>query len=404
MIRIKGKHYYSELIIAYLLFFPSFNYYIQTILGSFGYNGKIVPGILYGIGAILGIISYIRMSNRAIGLSLTVIFIFGTILFQINHPEDYSLIHTSYTDIAYSPDILLFLFALPLVFWNLKRIDYSLFLRICHFLSRSCLILFLLAYATYLKNPVGLTLEYMTFSYNALPAICFCISIPSFGKGRVFDIIISVISIAAVFISGSRGCSVCILTFIFLYAFFIKKISRSILILIVIAFFCVLFIDFNGLLINLSGNLESSGIHSRTISRILDESFATSVDRDYLKEQVASAINDSPIVGHGLWGDRAIIHGFVHNIAYEMVCSFGYFIGGSILIWLFCKTFLCLLSSIPLTHKILLCATIPYGLIQLFFSGSFLNDPWFFFLIAQLISNSTSHKMNKYETSRIITQ
>lgn len=382
------KNKYAELIIAFLLFFPYYSYYIQTILGGyFGYEGKIVPGILYGLGAICGVISYFRMSNKLLGGVLTLLFLIGTFMFQMLYPRSYEVIHTSYTDIAYSPDVLLFLYSLPLVFWNLKRLNYDLLIRICLIISRGCIILFLCTYWAYLSLKF-MELEYMTFSYNALPAICFCIVSTPNKKYRIIDRVMAVAAIVTVFVSGSRGCSVCVLFFIVTYFIIIKKVSKGVVILCFSAFVLFLMTDVMSLLMSFSFNLESQGIYSRTITRILDDSFAISNDRDILKEIVGRAIIDSPVIGYGVWGDRAILNGFVHNIAYEILCSYGVFIGGFVLLWIFGKTAISLFSNISISRKILLCTTIPYGLIQLFFSGSYLNNAWFFFLVAQLASIS----------------
>lgn len=384
---------YAELIIAFLLFFPCYNYYIQTILGGyFGYEGKTAPALLYGIGAVCGVLSYFRMTNVKLGVPILLILAIGTFIFQSLYPKSYGIIHTSYSDFAYSPDLLLFLYALPLLFWNLKRINLDLLLKICLLFSRGCIILFLCSYGAYLSNLKSMNLEYMTFSYNALSAICFCIISDSNSKNKLIDRIIAIAAIIAVFISGSRGCSICILSFVIMYFLFIKKVSVGVILLcsLVLAFF--LTTDINNLLMSFSSDLEHNGIHSRTISRLLDNSFATSNDREYLKDTVAKAIWDSPILGYGVWGDRAILNGFVHNVAYELLCSYGVIIGGLILIWIHGKSILSLIKKTDIRQKKLLCATIPFGLIQLYFSGSYLNDSWFFFLIALLASISIKSK------------
>ncbi len=397
---IKGRNNYAECIIAYMLFFFSYNYYIQFILSNFfGIYEKTVPILLFGIGLVASTISYSRMLmnsrkyNTKTGLFLLVFFIIGTMLFFNNYPTVFNSIYTSIADIAYNPLLLLFVYSLPLVFWDTNTIDIELLINICHNLSKILIILFIFAYQVFLMHPLDVELEYMTFSYRVLPAVCFCIAYPSNGIHRVIDIILSLIGTLIIFVSGSRGCSVCVLAFLITYFLFIKKISVRLFSFFAILVICIFFIDVPSLLFKSVVFLEKFDIQSRTILHIIEGNFDQSSGRDMLANKVVEGIYNSPFIGYGVWGDRALLNGsYSHNIVLDMFCSYGIIVGGFIFLFLLYKIGVSLIFLSNSKRKILLCCSIPFGLIHLFFSGSYLNNPWFFFLLAQLMTISDNKR------------
>ena len=133
------------------------------------------------------------------------------------------------------------------------------------------------------------------------------------------------------------------------------------------------------------------GINSRTLSQIVEGSFLKSYGRTNIRETLIAGITESPFIGYGLWGDRFVTlnygHGkasYAHNIILEIITQFGVILGIFLIIallWLIIKKIY--YNNRSYYFVILLCV-IPSGLIKLFFSGSYLNEPYFFFLMGLL--------------------
>ena len=126
----------------------------------------------------------------------------------------------------------------------------------------------------------------------------------------------------------------------------------------------------------------------------MNESFSQSSTRVQIWETAFAGINKSPIIGYGMWGDRPIVNGFVHNIFIEFLCSYGYFFGS--LLFVILVGFIC--KSVfrkhydTLIHEMIL-VSIPAGFINLLFSGSYLTNIWFFFLVGLLIKYHLEERM-----------
>lgn len=391
--------------LSLLLFFMPLSYYLNLIIQN-GLNIKIsITAIFYFIGFCIGLFSYIIIVIRKSLLSVVVffIFLFGTGWYLCFYRGYSNLVFTNIIDLAYNPSILLFMYCLPVLYFLIcGNIDSSLLLNKMCILGKVILLLFALCFFAFKIGTSSLSIEYMTFSYYALPSICICLLHSS--KNRLITLInrsLAMLGLIITLVAGARGALVCNIFFIILLVLFSNRVENStkiflcIILIISTIFICFYF---NEILSELLAFLNSKGIYSRTISKMTQNSFINADDRNILWEAALDATRKAPLFGYGMWGDRPIVNGYVHNFIIEIICSYGFLFGSILLIIFFSMIFLKFLQSKYIDSNVfeLFLISIPMGLIQLMFSGSYLTNIWFFFLLGILYN---AKKIRRYNES-----
>ena len=388
-----------------LLFFMPVSYYLNLILQNGLNRGISVAALFYVIGFCVGISSYLVVLSKKNILSALVflIFIFGTEWYLLFYGEYSKLVYTNITDLAYNPSIILFVYCLPVLFLLIcGSIDFTLLMKEMYKAGKLVLILFAICFFYFRIGTSSLSIEYMTFSYYALPAICICLAYTDYDKkSQLLEKVLVILGLVITLIAGARGALVCNMVFILLLVLFSQKISKNkkILICVILAISIFLIsIFFNEILSGLLAFLNSKGIYSRTLSKMTQASFANSDDRNILWEVALAATKKSPLLGYGMWGDRPIVNGYVHNIVVELLCSYGFLFGGMLLVLLFGLLVQVFTESKQIEPHIfgLFLISIPMGIVQLMFSGSYLTNMWFFFVLG-IIYNAK--KMRRYDES-----
>ena len=176
-----------------------------------------------------------------------------------------------------------------------------------------------------------------------------------------------------------------------------KNNAKIFLVFLTIIIVSAVFVYFNKIILLLETYVSSRGMYSRTLSKIVSNSFYKSSDRMQLWDTVIKATCKSPIFGYGVWGDRPIIPGYTHNLFLELFCSYGFIFGGIIAVMLVVKIIKYVLSgrNISTPEYRMFLAAIPYGFFQLMFSDSYLYNIWFFAIVGILISDSVRSKENE---------
>lgn len=201
-----------------------------------------------------------------------------------------------------------------------------------------------------------------------------------FEKRKCLDFFLSLLSCFAILLYCSRGPLLAIL----IYALVILLMNRDmkIEIKVVSIFICafvvlLLFLFYPVLLDSAIYFSDHLGINSRTLYLLKEEPIHWS-GRDSIINTTIELIKKNPILGCGAYGWKEI-GGYPHNIFFEMILAFG-IPSGVILcfVWLFMyvRGFLCIDDNQQRLIFIFGCYCF-----QLFWSGSFLIDEYFFVFI-----------------------
>lgn len=388
-------------ILASMLFCMPLCYYINLVVQNGLGIGVSVTPVFYIFLAICGIFSYMLVISRKSSVCgfAFIFFLLGTLLYVLFNAGSVRYIYTNIADLAYNPSIILFLYCLPTLFFCIcGKIDNELLLKKMCGLGRFVLILYSVCFFIFRIGTKSLSIEYMTFSYNALPSICICLSYKEQSKTRrFFAKALAVLGLIITLIAGARGALVCNIFFICLLVLFSNQFSSRkkfflVMVMAVVAIVIAFYLD--KILMGLATYLNSVGIYSRTLSKAVQSSFAEGDDRYELWIPALEATRKSPIWGMGMWGDRPIVHGYVHNFFVELLCSYGFVFGGIIIVVIIVMVARTLSSGRQITTELfsLFLISLPMGLVQLMFSGSYLTNMWFFFFLGLLINCNRQRK------------
>lgn len=377
--------------LVFLITFRSLNYFINIILQKGLGIGFSMSALFYGVAAIVGVVSYFFFFLRS-KICPLLIFAFlaaGTILFCIIHGDNISLIYTSFFDFAYNPVQILFLYCLPALNYLFLVKDYNKLLNSLFVPFFAIIIMSLITFFVFGIGRGGTGGEnYMSLSYNSLPFTCLSIFYKTNNKIKfIVAKVITIVSFIVIFIAGSRGATLCSIIF-FASLIFYKKLDYRLTLFLSFLFLSFFIFVISGTARNLLElySAQSNSV-SRTITRILDGSFLSTSDRDAIYSTLWNDALSSPLFGRGLWGERVLINGFSHNIFLEILSQFG-IVFGSFVLAIFLLLILRLVfkrNAISKPLRILFLSALPYGFVSLLFSGSYLNNEWFFVLLGVIL-------------------
>jgi hypothetical protein len=220
-------------------------------------------------------------------------------------------------------------------------------------------------------------MEYdMAFGYYLLlPAVVFL------NQSKLIYNILFLMVCVMIFLIGSRGPLFAALLYSFIL-FFIDRKSRLNILLIssLVVFIVVVLNSF------ISDLLTFSDVSSRTLNLILEGDISNDSNRFGIYSLIWNGILESPVWGHGIYGDRIILGGdYSHNFFLEFIYNFGIYFG-FLLIFIFSYIFGNLFSKSNTESRKLLMLFFCYCFIPLLFSRSYLNDPNFGILIGAVFS------------------
>lgn len=183
----------------------------------------------------------------------------------------------------------------------------------------------------YLGQPVHLSYD-LNFGYNLLLPVCtFLLS--GLKNKNIKDLVIAAVGIMMIFIGGSRGPFLGITIFGVLYVLMTTseskyKIRKTLLLLIIGGF---VFVYYRPLLTFVGNALESFGISSRTITKLLEGSISEDNGRSLIWLNAVNHIRENPF-GSGAMGARNALYkihyvGHPHNFFLEILIDYGVILG-----------------------------------------------------------------------------
>lgn len=397
MDHIKKQRKYSH-ILCILLFLPMINSFINLILQKgLLLNITYSTQVTFFIMLLMGIYTYwlcIRIKIRLIFIAF--LFFSGTLISIIIYPEILEAIYGGgFFDPRNNVNVLFF-YCLPVLFLTLFISNYQELSSVFIKYSIITLILGVCSYifvSIYKQNII----EYMSYSYSIITATCFCFDYGMRTKNRIL-IFGAILGFLCIFFGGARGALLGVLGYFAIKMFVHLRKTNIIKTLVMSAFIIIclfiIYLSFNEILIYLNDIGKSIGINTRTLDALISHNLIESQEREEIFKSVWEAILNSPIIGYGLFTDRYFIgkytiYGYVyaHNIVLELWCNFGFILGTIIILWIGINLIKKIFTKFDIYYSEILYAIIPYGLIQLLFSGSYLTNMIFFMLIGMLLKN-----------------
>lgn len=381
--------------LALLLMGHPINYYLNTVL-QYGFGLPTISAFAYVFMAVVGAYSYryVKQIDRAGGIIFTLLVIglplaallggFNMVISPDLNPLD-------------SPLLLVFLYCFPLYILTSTINDFGKAFDYLYYFAIFNIVLFIPSYYYSQLLMSALRVDYMSISYNVLIAICVCLGV-SWDKKKWLPAIIAIASILLLIVVGSRGASLSVLIYIVLLL--ITKLigGEKKMVFVISAIAVVAVLAFGSYYYNEVTSLIDSGeMYSRNLSKLADSSFFSHDDRNEIKTVIERGIDSNPF-GYGLLGDRIIMQNehyegvYAHNILLELRADFGILLGPAIFILLLLKMFVSY-RRLDGYRKDFLVMLIPAGFIKLLFSGSFLDEPAFYCLLALVFCKENGKKI-----------
>lgn len=201
-------------------------------------------------------------------------------------------------------------------------------------------------------------------------------------KFNVINLALTIISVVLLLTFSNRGSILCILLFIAVYFFFLtpnkKNVSTRILVLLMAG---VVYLFFNQIVLYLFDIFEGLGLSTAFFDRMINEELSDSNGRDNIYNALYSRIINKGVFGSGMGFDRFLLGTYAHNFVLELLLDFGLIVGGSLVICFFALVFRSFLKASTLDEKAFIAILCGRGMIHLLFSGSYIEEGYFFLLI-----------------------
>lgn len=255
---------------------------------------------------------------------------------------------------------------------TIKRIEIAE--TMLYFISWLCVIVVAFYFIQYFRGVFFIDSYDMSFSYA-----CLLPMVVLYARKTKYSVIVSFVLFFAVLAIGSRGAALYYLVFVVFDMFQSKNKWRWVPLILGIAIVV--------LLPYLPTFFESIGLHSRTLSMFYEGNIDNDTGRGEIAEKCWNdLLNESPILGLGIFGDCAIVGVYCHNIFLEIMVDFGLIAGAALILFLISKLIRVYSHSIPeYRNKIMqyFCALI----LPFMTSGSYLisSDFWIFIGLCILI-------------------
>lgn len=243
----------------------------------------------------------------------------------------------------------------------------------------------------------------MDLSYRLLPHCCL-IAYYARKKPNLFNIVFTGISGVYLLLLGSRGPVLMLLICIgwsLIMDWNIKKIVSTVSILCIAAAAFVLSPLYRISLQWMYNMAKNLGLSIRIFDKLLSAGLLDPSGRDELAQELLVSIRQHPLLGTGIASDRMVIGVYAHNIVLELWVAFGVIIGTAIfaaLIITFVRGYrLCATDAEKGLMITLLCS----HFFNLFLSGSFMNDRWFFALIGFCVGTIRAGTIRKSKHKKL---
>lgn len=227
----------------------------------------------------------------------------------------------------------------------------------------------------------------MNASYNVLPSVMYLIYWAVINNG-VKNWLIAFAASALPFVFGTRGPIIAIAVFCaigLIYRFSkIKNIAVKMVLILIVGVIAV-YISTGNRILELAEMLSEKfgeiGFSTRIFDFLIEKQLAESIGRENISNAIWKAIKQNAILGYGFMGDRSITGGYAHNIVLEYWCSYGIFVGSALLVFTAVIPLKAILRSRDMDNLWLIIMFACMVFIKLMVSGSYVFEPYFYFLI-----------------------
>lgn len=220
----------------------------------------------------------------------------------------------------------------------------------------------------------------MVLGYNMIFSALILVS-HFLDQKKIYDLFVSFVLIVMTLFVGSRGPFICLIAYVVLYVVVSKQLtykSKIIFLLLIAIALGLIYLNFSVVLNFLVDLSNKFGFNSRSLVLLIQGNAIThDSGRKILQDHYWELIRRKPYVGYGIMGNWINSENYPHNIAIELILSFGYPVAMLFIAFIFYK-FICGLRSNDRVDSLLSIIFVSYCT-SLLVSNSFLRV-WQFFV------------------------
>ncbi len=228
----------------------------------------------------------------------------------------------------------------------------------------------------------------MGYAYNLLPHVCLITSMFS-KKPNILNFLGTAIGLLILLLYGTRGPLLIFIVFLASQFIIVSNKYKRLLIILIVCIVAYLFVsNYMAILFALRDFVTRIGASTRIIDFAINGNMADGNGREHINEYILEMIDNNPIFGYGIAGDRNRGFAYAHNILFELWVSYGIPLGTFLLggyLFIVIKSYI--MEKNYFIKDILIPALFAKGFLMLFLSGSYLINKEFFLLLGLSVSS-----------------
>jgi hypothetical protein len=207
-------------------------------------------------------------------------------------------------------------------------------------------------------------------------------------KFRIWKAFTFILGVMLMLSFGTRGPLVCIGFFGIIFFFFYMKFKGAIYVkLSIIALIITVIINLRDIIFYLAKTFTGLSLSTRILDKIIAGDLGNDTYRGALRDILNSALERGDYFwGMGLFGTSRFGINYPHFLPLDFFCTFGYLLGSIFLALLILLIAFALWTSRGTKSQIFIIYLISTSVIKLFFSSSFIIEPFFYMLIGACFS------------------
>lgn len=231
----------------------------------------------------------------------------------------------------------------------------------------------------------------MELAYGVLPSVILVARNLMRNNNRV-DLTLTIIGAFLILSLGCRGALLALVLYIagdlFLFKEFKNAMAARVKIIIATTF-CYLMAE--PLLLIMESITSSLGFGTRVYNKLLGGDIVNTDTRNWIYDLVSDYITyDKEHIGYGFFYDRVLMgmdaSSYAHNIIYELMLNFGFYIGGALFILIISILVFDIFKTRQTETSSLLLAFFCFCFVSLFFSSSYLCNKSFWLFIGLIVT------------------
>lgn len=253
-------------------------------------------------------------------------------------------------------------------------------------LSTICILIDLFYYLVYAQNNKNMEDvagdDNMYTAYLLLPHATFLLW-ATLRKFRIWKAVITFLGFMFLLSCGTRGPLVCMGFFGIIYFFFYMKFKGAAYIKLgIIAFMSIIIINLQSVVLYLAKLFTGLQLSTRILEKFVTGELGNDSYRSILRDKLYSVMNSGEYFwGLGAFGCRNYDIIYPHYLPLDLVCTYGYLIGYTLLLLLIVLIIWAFVVTKGNISQEFLLFLFSICIVKLFLSGSFIIEPYFFLLI-----------------------